>query len=49
MPEQRIAEGLPEWIRDHLTRYIESDGADGHLWDASLGGGEGMIERSEGL
>lgn len=44
MPEQRIAEGLPEWILDHLTRYIESDGADGHLWDSSVGGGEGMIE-----
>ena len=44
MPEQRIAEGLPEWIREHLTRYMESDGADGHLWDASLGGGVGMIE-----
>ncbi|MEP1472403.1 MAG: nitroreductase family deazaflavin-dependent oxidoreductase [Halieaceae bacterium] len=44
MPEQRVAEGLPEWIREHLTRYMESDGADGHLWDSSIGGGEGMIE-----
>ena len=44
MPEQRVAEGLPEWIRDHLVRYMESDGADGHLWDSSIGGGEGMIE-----
>jgi len=43
MPEQRIADYLPGWIKDHLQRYIESDGADGHLWDASLGGGEGMI------
>jgi deazaflavin-dependent oxidoreductase (nitroreductase family) len=43
MPEQRIADYLPAWIKDHLQRYIESDGADGHLWDASLGGGEGMI------
>jgi deazaflavin-dependent oxidoreductase (nitroreductase family) len=43
MPEQRIADYLPGWIKDHLRRYIESDGADGHLWDASLGGGEGMI------
>ncbi len=43
MAEQRIAEGLPDWIKDHLTRYIESDGEDGHLWDASLGGGDGMV------
>jgi len=41
--EQRIAENLPDWIKDHLTRYIESDGADGHYWDAALGGGEGMV------
>ena len=34
---------LPGWIQDHLRRYQESNGADGHLWDASLGGGKGMI------
>jgi deazaflavin-dependent oxidoreductase (nitroreductase family) len=43
MTEARISEKLPDWIRDHLQRYIESDGADGHYWDASLGGGEGMV------
>ena len=43
MTDIRIAENLPDWIRDHLKRYIESDGADGHYWDASLGGGEGMV------
>ncbi len=41
--EQSIPDYLPDWIRDHVKRYIESDGADGHYWDASLGGGEGMI------
>jgi deazaflavin-dependent oxidoreductase (nitroreductase family) len=35
--------GLPDWIQDHLARYIATDGADGYLWDASLGGGKGMI------
>ncbi len=38
-----IPASLPDWIRDHLKRYIESDGEDGHLWDASLGGGSGMV------
>ncbi|MBA6411991.1 nitroreductase family deazaflavin-dependent oxidoreductase [Parahaliea sp. F7430] len=41
--KQSISENLPDWIKDHLTRYIESDGEDGHYWDATLGGGEGMI------
>jgi deazaflavin-dependent oxidoreductase (nitroreductase family) len=35
--------GLPDWIKDHLERYLATDGADGYLWDASLGGGKGMI------
>ena len=43
MTEQRIAENLPGWIKEHLTRYIETDGADGHYWDASFGGGAGMV------
>lgn len=43
MTEQRIADNLPQWIKDHLARYIATDGADGHMWDASLGGGEGMV------
>ena len=43
MTEQRISPKLPAWVRDHLARYIATDGADGYLWDASLAGGEGMI------
>ncbi len=42
MADQHISEKLPSWIRDHVQRYIESDGADGHYWDSSLAGGEGM-------
>jgi deazaflavin-dependent oxidoreductase (nitroreductase family) len=34
---------LPDWITDHLRRYLATDGADGYLWDASLGGGTGMV------
>ncbi len=43
MLEQRISDNLPEWIHDHLSRYLASDGEDGHLWDASVGGGDGMV------
>jgi len=25
--------GLPDWIADHLRRYRESNGADGHIWN----------------
>jgi deazaflavin-dependent oxidoreductase (nitroreductase family) len=34
---------LPDWIQDHLRRYIATDGADGYYWDAALGGGKGMV------
>jgi deazaflavin-dependent oxidoreductase (nitroreductase family) len=34
---------LPAWIQDHISRYVATDGADGYLWDASLGGGKGFI------
>lgn len=33
----------PDWVKNHIARYIATDGADGYLWDASLGGGKGMI------
>ena len=31
---------LPDWIQDHLDRYLKSNGADGHLYDFSAGGGK---------
>ncbi len=34
---------LPAWIQDHLRRYLSTNGEDGYLWDASLGGGKGMV------
>lgn len=43
MTVQRISPKLPAWIREHLARYIETDGADGYWWDAALGGGEGKV------
>lgn len=43
MIEPRISPNLPDWIKDHLTRYLNSNGEDGYLWDATIGGGSGMI------
>jgi len=34
---------LPPWIKDHISRYIASNGDDGYLWDASVGGGRGLV------
>jgi deazaflavin-dependent oxidoreductase (nitroreductase family) len=34
---------LPKWIADHIRRYQESNGADGHLWDSSVAGGKGLV------
>jgi len=28
-----INPNLPDWIKDHLRRYLETDGADGHIWN----------------
>ena len=42
MSENRIPDSLPDWIREHVELYLK-DGEAGHYWDASLGGGEGML------
>jgi deazaflavin-dependent oxidoreductase (nitroreductase family) len=43
MAEESGSKALPGWIKNHLDRYIATNGEDGYLWDASLGGGKGMI------
>jgi deazaflavin-dependent oxidoreductase (nitroreductase family) len=43
MSEAKIPEKAPSWIKDHLRRYLETDGADGHLWDSSSVGGPGVL------
>ncbi|HEY6483340.1 MAG TPA: nitroreductase family deazaflavin-dependent oxidoreductase [Steroidobacteraceae bacterium] len=43
MAESTGSRELPAWIKDHLSRYLATDGEDGYLWDASLGGGTGMV------
>jgi deazaflavin-dependent oxidoreductase (nitroreductase family) len=42
MTDIKIPDSLPPWIKEHIILYLE-DGEAGHLWDASLGGGEGML------
>jgi deazaflavin-dependent oxidoreductase (nitroreductase family) len=43
MTESNKTRELPDWIKNHVARYLATDGADGYLWDASLGGGKGMV------
>jgi deazaflavin-dependent oxidoreductase (nitroreductase family) len=43
MAEPSTAGGLPAWIQNHLDRYLATNGEDGYLWDASVGGGKGMV------
>ena len=42
MTEITIPDSLPPWVKDHIELYL-ADGEAAHLWDASLGGGEGML------
>ena len=43
MAESNKSPDLPDLIKDHISRYVATDGADGYLWDASIGGGKGMV------
>ena len=43
MSDVSIPDHLPDWIKDHLRRYLESDGADGYFWDSSVAGGPGPL------
>jgi len=42
MNDINIPDTLPGWIKEHVTLYLQN-GEAGHYWDASLGGGEGML------
>lgn len=43
MAEARETSKLPPWIQNHLDRYLATNGEDGYLWDATVGGGKGMV------
>jgi proline iminopeptidase len=31
MTEAKLPPNIPDWIKDHVQRYLTSDGADGHM------------------
>ncbi len=39
MPDFTVPDNLPDWIRDHLQKYLDTNGADGHMWDRPDGSG----------
>jgi proline iminopeptidase len=43
MPEFSVPTQLPDWIRDHVKLYLESEGRQGQMWDSSIAGGAGKI------
>ena len=43
MPEFSVPTQLPDWIKDHVALYLESEGKDGQMWDSSIAGGPGPI------
>lgn len=34
---------VPGWITEHARRYVQTDGREGHLWDATAVGGTGAV------
>jgi deazaflavin-dependent oxidoreductase (nitroreductase family) len=43
MAAPTVPREVPDWVVKHVSRYLASNGEDGYLWDASLGGGKGLV------
>ncbi len=43
MSEFSVPTQLPDWIKDHVALYLESEGKEGQMWDSSIAGGPGPI------
>ncbi len=43
MSDKAVEASERGWIAQHRRRYLESNGADGHLWDSTPVGGPGPI------
>ena len=42
MTDIKLPDYPPAWMGEHVNTYL-ADGEAGHLWDSSLGGGEGFL------
>ncbi|HKU99877.1 MAG TPA: nitroreductase family deazaflavin-dependent oxidoreductase [Vineibacter sp.] len=36
MTETKLAPNLPQWMKDHVDRYLSSGGTDGHMYTINL-------------
>lgn len=43
MSEIPVPANFQEMIREHVRRYLQSDGKDGHMWDSTIAGGPGPV------
>ncbi len=43
MTDIEIPEGMPKWMADHVRQYVDSGGAEGHMWDSTSVGGPGLL------
>ena len=34
MSEAKVPDGVLDWVKDHVRRYLATDGADGHMFSA---------------
>ncbi len=43
MPDAKIAPNLPQWMLDHIQRYLSSGGTDGHMYKVTPPGYAEMV------
>ena len=43
MPNANVPASMPGWIQKHVKQYLESGGAEGHMWDSAVVGGPGPL------
>jgi deazaflavin-dependent oxidoreductase (nitroreductase family) len=43
MTDVKIPAAMPQWMKDHMRSYLETEGAAGHLWDSTFAGGPGPL------
>jgi deazaflavin-dependent oxidoreductase (nitroreductase family) len=43
MADANVPASMPGWIQKHVKQYLESGGAEGHMWDSAVVGGPGPL------